>query len=328
VTRSGSVGPIRLELCGGRPGLRLTPDEIPDGAAAVVCRLEADPSAPPGIHTVRILADCGGERVLVRTQPLIDRKLVNVDLIPIALRDDQRRLPPSLTDRLAVQVTPPSPFTLELPEPVVTLPRYQKVPIPVVTTRVPGFDGPISFAAKGGQLADKSEGRTRVYAEFPDATVAEPSVSGVVVSKILSNVGRVRIDVAATGTHAGRRVTLTRTFDLDLVTAFRVSAEPAGVALLPGESAKVRLLVSRVKSFDGPVTLRLPAVPGIPLPESLAVPRGETAVSIDVAVSPDAQPRKQSLTVTATADVDGYEEEVRGSPVEIEVRKVEPPRKK
>jgi hypothetical protein len=328
VSRNGTAGPIRLELCGGPPGLRLSPDTIPDGAAAVVCKLEASPSTLLGMHTVQILADCGGERVLVRTQPLIDRKLVNVDLIPIALRDDQRRLPPALTDRFAVQVTPPAPFTFELPEPVVTLPRYQKAPIPVVTTRVPGFDGPISFRATGGQLADKNEGRTRVYAEFPDATAADPNVSGVVVSKILSNVGKVRIDVTATGAHAGRRVTLSRAFDLDLVTAFRVSAEPAKVALLPGESAKVRFVVSRVKSFDGPVTLRLPTVQGIPLPESLTVSRGETTVSIDIAVSPDAQPRKQNLTVTATGDVDGYEEEVRGSPVEVEVRKVDPPKKK
>lgn len=328
VARNGTNGPIKLDLCGGPPGLRLTPDAIPDGAAAVVCKLEADSVAPLGVHTVQILADCGGERVPVRTQPLIDRKLVNVDLIPIALRDDQRRLPPSLTDRFAVQVTPPAPFTFELPEAVVTLPRYQKAPIPIVTTRAAGFDGPISFRATGGQLADKNEGRTRVYAEFPDATAAGPNVSGVVVSKILSNVSKVRIDVTATGTLAGRRVTLARTFDLDLVTAFRVSAEPAKVSLLPGESAKVRLAVNRVRSFDGPVKLHLPTVQGIPLPESVTVPKGETGVEIDIAVSPDAQPRRQNLQVTATGDVDGFEEEVRGSPVEVEVKKVEPPKKK
>jgi len=41
------------------------------------------------------------------------------------------------------------------------------------------------------------------------------------------------------------------------VTAFKVAAEPAKVSLLPGESAKARLTVSRLKTFDGPVTLRL-----------------------------------------------------------------------
>ena len=41
-------------------------------------------------------------------QYLIDRKVVNVDLIPIALREDQTRLPSSLTDRFALQITSPS----------------------------------------------------------------------------------------------------------------------------------------------------------------------------------------------------------------------------
>src|SRR5205823_4525573 len=173
-----------LRLAGGPPGLRLVPDEVPAGAASVVCRLEADSSAPVGTHTIQVFGDCGAETVVVRTQPLIDRKLVNVDLIPIALRDDQRRLPPALTDRFAVQVTPPAPFTFELPEKEITLARYQTADIPITTTRAPGFDGPIAFTATGGQLADKNEGRTRVYAEFPEATRETPDVNGVVVSKI------------------------------------------------------------------------------------------------------------------------------------------------
>src|SRR5205085_7193612 len=141
---------------------------------------------------------------------------------------------------------------------------YQKADIPVVTTRAPGFDGPIAFTTRGGQLAEKTEGRTRVYAEFPDATPQRPNVAGVVLSKILSNTVKARIEVSATGTHQGRRITLTRTFDLDLVTAFRF-AEPAKVSLLPGESARVRLGIARVKGFDGPVTLHLPQVQGVTL---------------------------------------------------------------
>jgi len=58
---------------------------------------------------------------LVRTHPLIDKQIINVDLIPHALREDQRRLPPSLTDRFALQVTPPAPFKVELPEKLLTL---------------------------------------------------------------------------------------------------------------------------------------------------------------------------------------------------------------
>jgi len=53
---------------------------------------------------------------LVRTHPLIDKQIINVDLIPHALREDQRRLPPSLTDRFALQVTPPAPFKSSCPK--------------------------------------------------------------------------------------------------------------------------------------------------------------------------------------------------------------------
>lgn len=328
VARTGTAGPIKLSLAGAPPGLRLTPDEIPETANAVVCRLEAAPTAPPGVYAVQIEAECGGEKTLVRTRPLIDQKLVNVDLIPIALREDQTRLPPSLTDRLAVQITPPAPFTFELPEPLVTLPRYQTATVPVVTTRVAGFDGPVTFQAVGGQLTDKSEGRTRVYAEFPAATADKPNIAGVVVAKILSNTTKARIDVTATGVHQGRRVSLTRCFDLDLVTAFKVTSDTPKVALLPGEGATVKLVVERQKSFDGPVTLHLNPMPGLEHPETVTVPKGMASAEFAVKARPDAQPRRQNWTLTATADVGEFEEELRASPVEVEVKKVEVPKKK
>jgi hypothetical protein len=328
VTRTESRGPIKLSLAGAPAGLKLTPDTIAENENAAVCKLEADGTALVGVHTVQIVAEYGAEKFLVRTRPLIDKRYQNVDLIPIALREDQTRLPPSLTDRFAVQVTPPSPFTFELTEKTVTLPRYQSAPIPVKTARVPGFDGPITIAATGGQLADKNEGRTRVYAEFPEATAKQPDVSGVIVSKILSNIGKTRIEVTATGTHGGRRVTLIRTFELDLAYAYTVKTDTPKVALLPGESARVRLAVDRVKTFDGPVTVHLNAMPGLEAPETVTIPKGQAEVEFDVKATADAQPRKQNWQLTATADVSGFEEELRASPVEIEIKKVEPPKKK
>jgi hypothetical protein len=282
----------------------------------------------PGGSFYEIQEIAESEKVLVRTRPLIDKKLQNVDLIPIALREDQTRPPPSLLDRFAVQITPPSPFTFELPEKLVTLPRYQSAPVPAITTRVPGFDGPISFQGVGGQLADKKEGRTRVYTEFPEATAKQSSISGVAVSKILSNVTKSRIDVTATGTHQGRRVSLTRTLELELVTAFRFAAEPVKVALLPGESASVRITLDRQKSFDGPIRIQLNPMQGLDHPEMVTVAKGQNSVEFMVKASMDAQPRKQGWGVYATADVDSFEEELRGSPVEIEVKKVEVPKKK
>jgi hypothetical protein len=349
VTRTGTVGPIGLSLAGNPPGLKLTPSEIPATANSVVCKLEADGGALLGINTVQLVAEyekapglrrtpgdsfyalkmvTERERVLVRTRPLIDKKYHNVDLIPIALREDQTRLPPALTDRLAVQVTPPSHFTFELPEDSVTLSRYLTAPIPVVTTRVAEFEGPISFRPVGGQLSDKTEGRTRVYAEFPDATAKQTNVSGVAVSKILTNTAKARIDVTATGTHKGRRVSLTRTFDLDIVTAFRFTPEPVKVALLPGESATVKLTLSRLKAFDAPVKLHLSPTQGIEFPEHLTVPKGQTTVEFTVKATADAQPRRQNIAIHATGDVGGFEEDVRANPVEVEIKKVEPPKKK
>jgi hypothetical protein len=71
----------------------------------------------------------------------------------------------------------------------------------------------------------------------------------------------------------------------------------------------------------------LQPIAGIGFPETVTVPKGATTVSIDIAVSPDAQPRKQGITVRATADVDGFEEEVRGAPIEIEIKKPLPKKK-
>jgi len=324
VTRFGTAGPIPLKLLGAPAGMKLTPAEIGEKENAVVCKLEADASTPHGLHTVQIVADMPGspnpERVFVTTLPLIDRRIVNVDLIVHALREDQRRLPPSVSDRFAVFVTPPAPFGFELPQALVTLPRYQTTPIRVVTTRRVGFDAPIRFEARGGQLADKNEGRTRVYAEFPEATAKRTEVSGLAASKILSNLAKARIDVRATAAHDGRRVTLMRCFDLDLVAAFKVTPEPAKLTLDPGGTATIHLAVDRAATFDGPVQLHLTPQDGLAFDEILVVPRGKTSVDVQVTASPAAAARRYSLSMMANATVSGYEEEVRVPQVELEVK--------
>lgn len=322
LSRGDYAGPVTLELVGAPPGVTLTPTEVSEKENGVVCKLTASAEAPLGLHTLQILAKPtnapDAQPTLVRTRPLIDRSLVNVDLIPIALREDQRRLPPALADRFALQVTPASPFTFELPQALVTLPRYQRADYPIVTTRVPGFDGPLTFTAKGGQLAAKGEGRTRVYADFAG------DKAGSIHSRILTNLAKHRVDVTATGTHQGRSVSLTRTFDLDVRTAFTVTAE--SVKTEPGTTVKVRLNVERLKSFAGDVTLDLSPATGFTFAEKVTIPRGTTSAELDVKIDADRPNGRHGINWNATGLVDGFEEEQRGR-VEIEVMKPVPPKK-
>ncbi len=324
VTRSDYAGKITLSLAGAPAGVTLTPSEIDDGVNAIVCKLSATPDAALGIHTLQILAhitvaDTPGAPSLVRTRPLIDKQIINVDLIPHALREDQRRLPPSLTDRLALQITPPSYFTFALPQTQATLGRYQHVEFPIALTRTPGFEGPITYTAKGGQLAPKEEGRTRVYAEFVKDR-------GSIHSKILTNLAKHRVDVTAVGVQGGRRVTLTRTFELDIKSAFMVTAEPALLKLEPGATATVRLNAERLKTFDGDVTVQLSPVPGMELPDQVVIPRGQAGVDIKFKVSADRSPGRQNITLNASAIVNGFEEEQRGR-FEIDIVKAPMPKK-
>lgn len=327
ITRTGN-GELKLKLLSAPPGLTLAPDVIPAGKPSVVCKLSAGPGTPVGMNTLRIVAEetlpnKKTRDVLVRTQPLIDRQLHNVDLIPIGLREDQKRLPVSVTDRLAVQVTPPSPFDFD-PAAEVTLPRYQTADIPLAIRG----NGALTFTAKGGQLGPKTEGRTRVYAEFPDAKPGETAVTGRVRSLILSNTAKTRIDVTATGTADGRRIQLTRPFELNLTTAFTVTADPAKPTLQPGEGTTFTLKCDRLRSFAGSVEVRFNQNTNFDLPETVTIPAGQTTAAVTVKSKPDAGNGRHRLDFHATAQVDGYEEEVRGSLGEVEVKKPEPAKKK
>jgi hypothetical protein len=332
VTRNGYAGPIALGLTGAPEGVTITPNEIPAGADSLVCRLSATATAKLGLHTIQLWAQptkaAAQPKSVVRTRPLIDRQLRNVDLIPYGLREDQLRLPAALHDRLALQVTAPSPFTFELPEKVITLPRYQQAAIPILTTRKAGFDAAISFTAHGGQLADKEEGRTRVYAEFPTATAKTLKPAGSVHSRILSNLGKTRIEVLASARDGERRITLIRTFDLEIRTAFTIAVDPLPVKLKPGESAKVQIKVNRVKSFSGPVRVELSPGADLELPEKLTIPKDKESVEVVVTARATTNPGRRSIHLSASADVDGFEEEYRGARIDIDVPTPEKPKKK
>src|SRR5262249_21185006 len=122
------------------------------------------------------------------------------------------------------------------------------------------------------------------------------------------------------------RVSLTRTFDLDIRSAFAVTAVPAALKLEPGASAKLRLNADRMKTFDGDVTVQLSPVLGLTFPEKVVIPRGQAGVDVEVKVAPDRAPGRQSINLNSTGTVGGFEEELRGR-FDVEVVKPMAPKK-
>src|SRR5262249_27658245 len=139
--------------------------------------------------------------------------------------------------------------------------------------------------------------------------------------------GRTRIDVDGTAVHEGRRITLRRSFDLDLRPAFRVTAQVDKLTALPGGSVTVCLLADRVKPFAGPIAVQLPPVQGLELPETVTIPGGKDRVTFTVSVAADAAPRRAGIRAQLSATVGSYEEEMQAQLVEIEIRKPESPKK-
>lgn len=326
VTRTDFTGPINLELRGAPPGMVLEPAIIPADATEFVGRLIAAPSTPEGLYSLRVVGTAaldGGVTLsaVTRTKPMIDRYLKNVDLIPYALREDQRHLPPSLVDQIAVMVTPPSPINVETPEALVRLTRYQTAEFPIVTTRVAGFDAPITFAVKGGQIGDEAEERNQLYARFTPATVDRAMASGTFFNRILTNLAKHRVDLTATTEVAGRRINLVRTFTLEVQSAFQPTFEPAVPAVEPGGSVRFKILANRVATFDGPVTLRLGPNNGLQIPETVEIPGGQPAVEIEVKVDPKLNPGVHSLRGEVSGFVGKYEESFNVQKLSIEVKK-------
>lgn len=100
------------------------------------------------------------------------------------------------------------------------------------------------------------------------------------------------------------------------------------MSLFPGETAKVTLTMRRMNSFAGAVTFQLSPMGGVEFPETVTLPQEKSSVEFTVKASDDPQPRRQGINIHATGEVNGFEEELRGQPIEIEVKKIEPPKKK
>jgi hypothetical protein len=326
VTRTEFKGEIQLALQGAPPGVTLQPNVIPADAVEFIGQIVAAPSASEGLFTLQVVGTApveGGSALhaVAKTRPMIDRQLKNVDLIPYALRDDQRHLPPSLTERIALMITPPPPFSVELPEQLVRLTRYQTAEFPIVTTRAPGFVSPITFTVAGGQIGSEKEERNQVYARFQPATAERLATSGTFFNRILTNLAKHRVDLTASAEVNGHRVNLIRTFTLDVQSAFKPTFEPELPTTEPGGKVKVKLLANRVSTFDGDVTITLGPQPGFKFPENVTIPKGQPSIEIELEADAKLNPSRYNLRQQVAGFVGKYEESFNLPNIPIEIKK-------
>jgi hypothetical protein len=353
VTRTDFSGPIEFVLVDAPPGVTLQPRELQAGQNSMICRIVAAADAPQGVYSVGIAARLmpqappgnpadakvpaantqespasSAEPIAVFevvAQPLVDKQLINVDLIRLALRDNQRWLPPSVRTRFALQITPPSPFGVDLAEAEVTLPRYLQAPLRMNTPRVAGFTDTITFRATGGgQFGEESEGRRQLFYRFPAALAADQSVTGTFYSRSQANDAVERIDVAATGVSDGRSVTLVRSLTLRVQPAYQLELEAKSVTLAPGGSAPVHIEAKRLTGFSGPITILPASTPpaDITLPKELVLPAEGSKIEFQLTVAADAKPRRERIRLASNARVGAFQEEPR--PVELEVEIKQP----
>ena len=331
--REGFTGEIRLSLVGAPAGVTLEPAVIPDGQDEIVCRLIAAEGAAPEIAPLQVMgraeATVEGESfplsATAGTRPLLDRQLRNKDRILLALRIDQRELPPSLRNQLALQVLPAAPFDLVLPEERVLLAKYLTADFPIQIRRQPGFTSPVEFGLAGGQIGDEAEERVQIYGRIPVASGAESAVVGRLFNRILTRPETHRVDVTATARHNERWVTLTRTFTLEVRPAFQPQFEPATVMLHPGETKTVRVTADRVAGFTGAVQLSQPLPqPGVSSPEEIEIPADEPFVEFKVSVPQDAAARRVTLRYESVGQVGEYQELLRSPLLTLDIR--QPPK--
>jgi hypothetical protein len=325
LTRTDFSGPIALELRGAPVGMTLRTAAIREGETDVVNAIQVAEGVPEGLYSVQVLARMEGEgaerTTLATTLPLIDRLPIGHGPHgePFELREDQRRLPPTLTDRVAVLVTSPSPFTFELPDRVVVVPRYLEAPFRIETTRIDGFDGSITFTARGGTLDPLRLRKPRVVPQIPLATRGHPNVSGVLRSGVESELVKHRVTVTAHASHDGRDIDLTRTFDLQTKVAYEPSADPQRIEVAAGKAATIAILANRLAPFRAPIAIHPSGEASWNLPQVVEIAESADRAELKIAVPVGTKPGMYRISIPGSARVSKFDEAVTGRPIEVVV---------
>jgi hypothetical protein len=325
VSRTDFGGPIALELGGAPPGMAIGTPAIGPGETEVDRTIVVAETVPEGTYTVqviaRIKADSREHTAIAATLPLIDRLPSGRGPHgePFELREDQRRLPPTLADRIAILVTAPSPYTFELPEHSVVLPRYLQTTFRLETSRVAGFVAPITFIARGGTLEPLNLQKPRVKAELPPASRDRPCVSGVLRSGVNSELRKHRVVVTAHASHQGHAVDLTRSFELTLKVAYEPSTQPQRLEIPSGGYATVAIRANRLPPFDGPIAVRPTGDMALKIPDLVELPARVDRAEMKIVVPPGTKPGIHQIAISGSARVSKFDENVTGKPLEVVV---------
>lgn len=317
---------VNLKLVGAPEGMALRESVIAKGENDLTGAILVDEATPPGVYTVQVVATATHNdrqlQTVARTQPLVDRLPTGRGPHgePFELREDQRRLPPSLTDRIAVVVLPKSPYDFEVKTPLVTLPRYSETSFEIETTRVDGFDAPITFVARGGQLEQNRLQKPTVVPEIADATAETSVVVAKLRSGVNTNLAKQRVTVTGTTVRDGRTINLTRTFELEIKVAFTVAAETKKLELHAGDVAKIQLLANRLAPFDGELTIKPGQVDGIQFPEQIVIPEAAAGIEVEVGVAADVKPGSYKIKLPTETRIGKFFESGNGDALEIVVK--------
>jgi hypothetical protein len=334
ISRARFNTPIQLSLQGAPAGMTLSVDQVAEGVSAFVGQIHVSKDVPTGLYSLQVIGtstvnDQLQLSAIASSQPLIDKVPTGRGPHgePFELREDQRRLPQTLTDRIAVLVTPPSPFDFELTSPQIILPRFLSTEFQFNVTVDASLKENIIFEARGGELEWDNLREPRVIASIPEVTGSQDGVTASFSSKVNTAVLTQRVTITGTAQQDNRLIHLTRTFDLKIAEAFRPAGSEESYDAVPGEQLTVRIDANRLPPFAGPVRVAAQQVEGIHFPESIEIGSDQVGVEVKIQIAPDTKPGTHAITLEGSARVAKFNEQSNGK-ITIVIKAAEAEEKK
>ena len=318
VNRTNYRGPVELSLLGAPAGMTLRNREILPKEDTLLGILDVAANTKEGVYSVQVIArgvdseTARGPQAVARTFPLVDRVPSGTGPHgePFELREDQRRLPPTVIDRLAICVLPKSPYEFNVESQLVVLPRYLETTFDITTSFSAQIDGDVSFVARGGTLEAKRLRKPTTQTFIPSANANRKTVTARLTSGVNTPIVRHRVTVTGAAEYQGRTVYLTRVFDLETTAAFAPAPTRSVIEAVPGQTVTITLAANRLKPYDGPVNVALSPPTGIEVQPMIQFAAGKEQEEVTLQIAKDIKPGKHSIAVTSAARIGKFSEKV------------------